>query len=108
MTRRSSRGSCWPAWSIAAPDEEEERKRAFDEFHAAHHEAFHELRKELNKLPVPVMLQFIAGGAPPEDRKGPFIQLLHARGSGEVARRGQGLPPSWPGSPPRTWRRWTC
>jgi hypothetical protein len=68
---------------VAAPDEEEERKRVFDEFHAAHHEAFHELRKELNTLPVPVMLQFTAGGAPAEGRKGPFIQLLHARGGGE-------------------------
>ena len=68
---------------IAAPDDEEGRKRVFDEFHAAHHEAFHELRKELDKLPVPVMLQFIAGGTPSEDRKGPFIQLLHARGGGE-------------------------
>lgn len=68
---------------IAAPDDEEGRKRVFDEFHAAHHEAFHELRKDLNKLPVPVMLQFIAGGAPAEDRKGPVIQLLHARGGGE-------------------------
>ena len=68
---------------VAAPDDEEERKRVFDEFHAAHHEAFHELRKELNKLPVPVMLQFIAGGTPAEDSKGPIIQLLHARGGGE-------------------------
>ena len=68
---------------VAAPDDEEGRKRVFDEFHAAHHEAFHELRKELNKLPVPVMLQFIAGGTPAEDVKGPIIQLLHARGGGE-------------------------
>jgi hypothetical protein len=68
---------------IAAPDEEEERKRVFEEFHAAHHAAFRELRKELDKLPVRVMLQIIAGGAPREDRKGPFIQLLHARGGGE-------------------------
>jgi hypothetical protein len=68
---------------VAAPDDEEGRKRVFDEFHAAHHEAFHELRKELNKLPVPVMLQFIAGGTPAEDIKGPIIQLLHARGGGE-------------------------
>ena len=67
---------------VEAPAEEEGRKRVFDELHAAHHEAFHELRKELNKLPVPVMLQFIAGGAAAEDRKGPFIQLIH-RGSGE-------------------------
>ena len=67
---------------VEAPSEEEGRKRVFDELHAAHHEAFHELRKELNKLPVPVMLQFIAGGAAAEDRKGPFIQLIH-RGSGE-------------------------
>ena len=69
---------------IAAPSDEEGRKRVFDELHAAHHEAFHDLRKELNKLPVPVMLQFIAGGTPAEGVKGPFIQLLHARGSGEV------------------------
>jgi hypothetical protein len=68
---------------IAAPGEEEQRKRVFDEFQAAHHDAFHELRKDLNKLPVPVMLQFIAGGEQAEGRKGPFIQLLHARGSGE-------------------------
>ncbi len=65
---------------VAAPSEEEERKRVFDELHAAHHEAFHELRNALDKLPVRVMLQVIAGGAPAEDRKGPFIQLLHARG----------------------------
>jgi hypothetical protein len=68
---------------VAAPDDEEGRKRVFDEFHAAHHEAFHELRKELNKLPVPVLLQFIAGGTPAEDIKGPIIQLLHARAGGE-------------------------
>jgi hypothetical protein len=68
---------------IEAPSEEEGRKRVFDEFHAAQHEAFHELRKELDKLPVPVMLQIIAGGAPAEDRKGPFIQLMHMRGGGE-------------------------
>jgi hypothetical protein len=66
--------------TVAAPDEEEGRKRVFDEFHAGHHEAFHELRKELDTLPVRAMLQIIAGGAPAEDRKGPFIQLLHARG----------------------------
>jgi hypothetical protein len=65
---------------IEAPSEEEGRKRAFDQFHSAYHEAFHELRNDLDKLPVPVMLQIIAGGAPAEDRKGPFIQLLHARG----------------------------
>jgi hypothetical protein len=68
---------------IAAPGEEEQRKRVFDEFQAAHHDAFRELRKDLNKLPVPVMLQFIAGGEQAEGRKGPFIQLLHARGGGE-------------------------
>lgn len=68
---------------IDVPNEEAERKRAFDEFHAAHHEAFHELRNELDKWPVPAMLQIIAGGPQAEDRKGPFIQLLHARGGGE-------------------------
>ena len=69
---------------VAAPGGEDDRKRAFEEFHAAHHEAFNELRKELNTLPVPVMLQFVAGGAPAGDRpKGPIIQLFHARGGGE-------------------------
>ena len=79
----------------------------FDEFHAAHHEAFHELRKELNKLPVPVMLQFIAGGAPAEDTQGPDASSCCMRAAVAKGPR-QGLPPSWPGSPPRTWRRWTC
>jgi len=68
---------------IDVPDEEAERKREFDEFHAGHHEAFHELRKELDKLPVPAMLQIIAGGSPVEGRKGPFFQLMNVRGGGE-------------------------
>jgi len=68
---------------IDVPSEEAERKRAFDEFHAAHHEAFHELRNELDKLPVPAMLQIIAGGTPVEGRKGPFFQLMNVRGGGE-------------------------
>ena len=64
---------------IAAPDEEEGRKRVFEEFHAAHHEAFRELRKELDKLPMPTMLQFMAAGEPPAGL-GPRVQLMRARG----------------------------
>lgn len=69
---------------IAAPSGEEERKRAFEDFHAAHREAFHELRKELNKLPAAIVLQFTAGGEPAEHQaKGPVIQLIGGRGGGE-------------------------
>ena len=69
---------------IAAPGDEEDRKRVFDEFHAAHHEAFHELRKELNKLPVRVMLQFIAGGAPRRGPQGPVHPAAARARRGEV------------------------
>jgi hypothetical protein len=64
---------------IEAPDDKDERRHAFGDFAHARHEAFRELRKELDKLPVPTMLQFIAAGEPPEGH-GPRIQLMHARG----------------------------
>jgi hypothetical protein len=64
---------------IEAPDDKDERRQAFEEFAHARHEAFREVRKELDKLPVPTMLQFIASGEPPEGH-GPRIQLMRARG----------------------------
>jgi hypothetical protein len=69
---------------IAAPSEEDGRERAFEEFHDAHRAAFRELRQELNKLPVAVILQFIAGGEPAEGQHGPIIQLGGGRAVGGV------------------------
>jgi hypothetical protein len=47
---------------LATPADEEERARAFEAVRDEHHKAFLELRREMNKLAVPVMLQFVAGG----------------------------------------------
>jgi hypothetical protein len=63
----------------------QERERAFETVHDEHREAFHELRRELNKLAVPVMLQFVAGGELPPDQHAPdrprlMLKLGQARG----------------------------
>jgi hypothetical protein len=80
---------------VETPADWEGREQAFHALHDGHHAAFRELRDELNKLPVPVVLQFTAGGAAGDDeRRGPIIQLLGRRvvggadgpcGPGEVA-----------------------
>lgn len=59
--------------------DEPERLRAFESFHRQYGEAFHDLRRELDKLAAPVLLQFVAGGGPagPGGITGPRIQLLH-------------------------------
>jgi len=65
---------------VETPDDWEGREQAFHALHDGHHAAFRELREELNKLPVPVVLQFTAGGEAGEDeRRGPIIQLLGRR-----------------------------
>jgi hypothetical protein len=76
---------------VAAPDEEPDRLRAFESFHDERRAAFRELRDELDKLPVRVVLQFIAGGERAAAVGGPKIQLLHARGGAES--EGSGLTP---------------
>jgi len=63
----------------------EERERAFKALHDERREAFHELRRELNKLAVPVMLQFVAGGEHAPDQHAPdqprlMLKLGQARG----------------------------
>jgi hypothetical protein len=57
---------------LGTPGDEEERARAFDPADDEHREAVHELRRELNKLAVPIMLQFVASfeHAPGEPRPG--------------------------------------
>jgi hypothetical protein len=58
---------------IETPDDEPERRQAFDAFHDEHREALHELRSELDRLPTRVTLQFTTGA---DSGKGkPVIQL---------------------------------
>src|SRR5580692_3219478 len=58
---------------IETPDDEPERRQAFDAFHDGHREALHELRSELDRLPTRVTLQFTTGA---DSGKGkPVIQL---------------------------------
>ncbi len=90
---------------IETPDEEPERRQAFDAFHDGHREALHELRSELDRLPTRVTLQFTTG-MPASGQPRPVIQLGSApAGPGPAA---PASPRSWPGSARRTWRRSTC
>lgn len=57
-------------------DSVEERAHALQAVHDQHSAAIFELRNELNKLPVNVLLQMMAGGQPDPDRPGmPMFQL---------------------------------
>jgi hypothetical protein len=58
----------------------EDRARAFEALHDERREAFHDLRRELNKLAVPVMLQFVAGGEHVQDEPHLMIKLGQMRG----------------------------
>ncbi len=81
---------------ISAPAEEPDRLRAFEAFHDEHRAAFHDLRKELDKLPVRAILQFKAGGEQGSgDRHGPVMQVIHARGGPghDPGTEGPGLTP---------------
>jgi hypothetical protein len=61
----------------------EERARAMEAVHDEHRAAFMRLRKELDKYPVSVLLQFRAGGpAEPGVPGVPMFQLLGARSAG--------------------------
>ena len=59
----------------------EERGRQMEAAHDQHREAFMELRRELNKYPVNVLLQFVAGGPPEPGAPGmPMFQLMGGPG----------------------------
>jgi hypothetical protein len=75
-----------------APDGDfEERTRVLETMHDERRESFKQLRKELDKLPVNVLLQFVAGTFPePGEPHGPTIQLL---GSFPVGSEGPGCDP---------------
>jgi hypothetical protein len=75
---------------IETPDDEPERRQAFDAFHDQHREALHELRSELDRLPTRVTLQFttdMPGGGKPR----PVIQL--GQGPAGPVAGGPGLTP---------------
>ena len=66
---------------IDTPADAHERVRTFEAFHSQYGDAFHELRRELDKLAADVLLQIVAGGEPgsPGGITGPRIQQLSAR-----------------------------
>src|SRR5216684_8403348 len=76
---------------IETPDDEPERRQAFDAFHDEHRVALHEFRSELNRLPTRVTLQFTTGGEPGDGKPWPVIQLSH--GPGGPGAGGPGLTP---------------
>jgi len=67
---------------IAAPEDEEGRRRVFDAFHDQHREAVHELRGVLDKVPVNVLLQITTAGDCGEGKPRAVIQLGRGRGGG--------------------------
>jgi hypothetical protein len=74
---------------VETPDDEPQRRQAFDAFHDEHREALHELRSELDRLPTRVTLQFTNGA---DSGKGkPVIQL--GQGPAGPGGGGPGLTP---------------
>jgi hypothetical protein len=76
---------------IEAPDEQQGRRRAFDAFHDQHREALHELRNELDRLPMRVTLQFTIDAEPGDGKGRPVIQL--GQGPAGPGVSGPGLTP---------------
>src|ERR1700727_3963767 len=66
---------------IDTPADAPERVRAFEAFHSQFGDAFHELRRELDKVAADVLLQIVAGGEPggPGGITGTRIQQLSGR-----------------------------
>jgi hypothetical protein len=76
---------------IETPDDEPERRQAFDAFHDEHREALHELRSELDRLPTGVTLQFTTGAEAEPGKGKPVIQL--GQGPAGPGGGGPGLTP---------------
>jgi hypothetical protein len=61
----------------------EGRMRRLEDFHTAHRDAIRGLRRDLDRLPAPPVLEFVVGGEPAEGERGPVIKLARApRGLG--------------------------
>lgn len=68
---------------LHTPGSAEERKQAFESLHERNRAAYKELRGELNKLPVNVVLRFVAGGERAEgELAGPYFQLIGPKAAG--------------------------
>jgi len=66
---------------LEVPGDEPERVQAFEAFHDQYRAVFRELRQELDKLPVSVVLQFMGSGGPcGEQVRGPMIKMANRRG----------------------------
>jgi hypothetical protein len=66
---------------LEAGDERADRERVMKEFHQAHDEALHELRRDLDKLPGIGLLEVMAGGEEEEaDCRGPRLRLMGKAG----------------------------
>jgi hypothetical protein len=79
---------------VGAPGDEPDRMRAFEAFHDEHRAAFRDLRQQLDKLPVRVVLQFKVGGEQPSDEgHGPVIQMIRASPGPGPGHEGPGLTP---------------
>lgn len=56
--------------------DKEERGRRLEEFHDAHRAAIRELRREIDRLPAPAILEFTVSGEDAEgERRGPRLRL---------------------------------
>ncbi len=67
---------------IEAGSGREARERAIRDFHGAHREGIHELRRDLDKLSEVGLLEFVAGGESGDDEgRGPGIRLARHRGA---------------------------
>jgi hypothetical protein len=56
-------------------NDEKVRERRLQEFHSAHSDAFRELRRDHDRLPVSAVLEFMVGGEGAEGERGPRIKL---------------------------------
>src|SRR6266581_2630587 len=64
---------------IEAGSGREARERAIQDFHGAHREGIHELRRDLDKLSEVGLLEFVAEGESGEEGRGPGIRLARHR-----------------------------
>jgi hypothetical protein len=55
--------------------EEKARERRLEEFQYGNRQAIRDLRRELDRLPMSALLEFMVGGEPPEGDHGPRIRL---------------------------------
>ena len=65
---------------LEADDEQADRERAMKEFHRAHDEALHELRKDLDRVPGIGLLEVMPAGEEAPGRHGPRLRLMVSGG----------------------------